>query len=136
MCMIYRPPSANHEQSPEMRLVLAVFEDGIRAATRRFTGGNRREQRDHLDARAWVQDTDREWPFAFANVCDLLGLDADAVRRRVLLGRVPETDGRRNRRTYSRRAGGRAQQREEHRDSAPDGNAQRITEGALRQPSS
>jgi hypothetical protein len=82
-----------------MRLVLAVFEDAIRAAARQPTGRSRRARLDYLEARAWVEDTDRSWPFAFPNVCDLLGLDADAVRRRVLLGHVPaDTDGRRQRR--------------------------------------
>jgi hypothetical protein len=84
------------EYPPEMRLVLAVFEDAIRAAARPPSIRNGRGQRDYVDARAWVQETDRAWPFAFPNVCDLLGLDADAVRRRVLRGGVQlETDGRR-----------------------------------------
>src|SRR5579862_798775 len=92
------PARHGDEPSPEMRLVRAVFDDGVRTATRSPTPGRRRQQRLHLEARAWVEDDDRSWPFAFANVCELLGLDPDAVRRRILLGRVqPETDRRRTR---------------------------------------
>lgn len=92
------PARQGDEPPPEMRLVRAVFDDGIRAATRRPESGRRRQLRLYLEARAWVEDDDRAWPFAFANVCDLLGLDPDAVRRRVLLGYVqPDTDRRRTR---------------------------------------
>jgi len=92
------PARLGDEPSPEMRLVLAVFEDGIRAATRRPDAGRRRQQRLYREARAWVEDDDRAWPFAFANVCELLGLDPSAVRQRVLLGCIqPDTDRRRTR---------------------------------------
>jgi hypothetical protein len=32
----------------------------------------------------WFFDDDRQWPFAFRNVCVLLGLDAEALRGWVL----------------------------------------------------
>lgn len=101
--MLYRQPSTNHENSPELRLVLAVFEDAVRAAIRRPTGRSRRAQREYLEAWAWVQGTDRAWPFAFPNVCDLLGLDPDAVRQQLLRGHVSVVaDGRRRRSGRSR----------------------------------
>jgi len=100
--MFFRPLAlvrgrGSDAHSPEMRLVLALFEDAIRSATRHPAGRNRREHREYLNARAWVQNDDRNWPFAFANVCDLLGLDASAVRRQVLLGRVVPEHNRRRR---------------------------------------
>jgi hypothetical protein len=120
----------NDEPTPEMRLVLAVFEDAIRAASNPAPR-TRRQRREQQEARNWVQDDDRAWPFAFANVCDLLGLDAGAVRRRIFLGRVfPEADGRRTRHARARYAGVRAASRDEHPTSA-----QRATATCLASPS-
>ena len=87
------PRRRTNAYAPEMRLVLALFDDAIRSAARNPDACKRRERHDCLDARAWMLNNDREWPFAFANVCDLLGLDADAVRQRVLLGALPGDDG-------------------------------------------
>lgn len=76
-----RPASA---RSPEMCLVVAMFDDAIQSASRNPNVCTRRQYQDYLDARAWLRDDDREWPFAFRNVCDLLDLDAQAVRAHVL----------------------------------------------------
>jgi hypothetical protein len=36
------------------------------------------------DARSWVIEEDRCWAFSFENVCDALGLSAEALRARLL----------------------------------------------------
>jgi hypothetical protein len=33
---------------------------------------------------AYVASTDSGWPFSFANLCDALGLDADALREELI----------------------------------------------------
>ena len=127
------PGRGTDEYSPEMRLVLALFEDALRSIARHPTARNRREHREYLDARAWVQDNDREWPFAFANVCDLLGLEPSAVRQRVLLGGVlPEPDRRRNRSARSGYVGTRKHPRaDDHHEGheAHEDDSQRIEMG-------
>ena len=35
-------------------------------------------------AGAYVAGTDRTWPFSFENLCDALGLDADALRAELI----------------------------------------------------
>ena len=54
-------------------LMLAVLEDGIRS----YLGGSRIVAQD---AEYWIYSHRRLSPFSFAVVCEVLGLDADAVR--------------------------------------------------------
>ena len=35
---------------------------------------------------AYVESTDRAWPFSFENLCDALGFDADCVRQQLEKG--------------------------------------------------
>ena len=63
---------------PELALVTAILEDAVRSLSRRDPSGPRR--REFIEARDWLLDDDRAWPFAFRNVCDLLGVDAAALR--------------------------------------------------------
>jgi hypothetical protein len=65
-------------------LMLAVLEDAIRCIEngrwqRRF--GARRLA---AEAEAWVRCDRADWPFSFLNVCEVLGIDVDAVRSRLL----------------------------------------------------
>ena len=48
----------------------AVIEDAADAATRK-------------SAMAYVDSTDRCWPFSFENLCEALDMDASSVRRRL-----------------------------------------------------
>ena len=79
-------------QSPEMRLVLAVLHDAVRVITQDPRDLRRRELEEFLKARTWLLDNSREWPFAFANVCDLLGLDLAAVRQQLPLREAGRAD--------------------------------------------
>jgi hypothetical protein len=60
------------ELQPEKRLMLAVLEDAITLYLR--------QPELAAESVAWVESDDVHWPYAFANVCDVLGLDRDAVR--------------------------------------------------------
>jgi hypothetical protein len=71
-------------------LMLAVLEDAVRCIEngrlqRRF--GARRLA---AEAEAWVRCDRADWPFSFLNVCEALGIDVDAMRRRLLI-RHPAT---------------------------------------------
>jgi hypothetical protein len=61
---------------PELRLLAAVLEDAWSCL------GSRRGK-EFREACEWVLDDAHDWPFSFANVCEVLGLDANAVRRRL-----------------------------------------------------
>lgn len=76
------------DHSPEMRLAIAVLDDAVRSVT---VSSDRRRVRpsspEFLRARAWILDDNREWPFAFTNLCEMLGLDPGAVRQSLTLQR-------------------------------------------------
>jgi hypothetical protein len=74
---------SGQRRSPEMELVAAILEDALLSITRRADACRGRRRREFVDAWNWVWNDRRDWPFAFKNVCDLLALDASAVRRRV-----------------------------------------------------
>jgi len=72
-----------YQRSPELRLVAAVLEDALQCVNRNVGVRNGRRWREFRDACRWFSEDNRNWPFSFRNICDLLGLDAHAVRERV-----------------------------------------------------
>ena len=67
-------------QRGELRLVAALFEDALRCVVRNANVRGGQRWRDFVQACRWFEDDRRDWPFAFANVCELLALDAGQVR--------------------------------------------------------
>lgn len=69
---------------PEIRLVLAVFEDAIRLLEHgpAYATAGKWARREWADAMAWLKD-DSVTPFSLAWCCDVLGWDAEAVRVRL-----------------------------------------------------
>src|SRR5437867_5742668 len=65
---------------PEVSLVAAIFEDAVRCAQRASSGVTHRQCSEAFE---WLASERRDWPFAFVNVCDFLGVDAKAVRKRL-----------------------------------------------------
>jgi len=65
-------------------LMLAVLEDAVRC----IEAGRRRRhfytRRLAAEAEAWVRCEQRDWPFSFVIICEVLGFDVDAVRARLL----------------------------------------------------
>lgn len=72
--------------APERRLLVAMIEQA--AADLRLFRHRRsaRAKRMYADARDWVLSNDRSHAFAFASICDQLGLALSSVRG-TLLGR-------------------------------------------------
>lgn len=67
----FRVPGLGSLQ-PEKRLMLAVLEDAVTLYLRGPAFAP--------DAADWFASDDTSWPYSFANLCDSLGLDRDAVR--------------------------------------------------------
>lgn len=63
----------------ERRLMLAVLEDAINVYGWKANDWKGRTMREEV--RRWFAATDYTWPFSFVNICDVLGLEAEAVRR-------------------------------------------------------
>ena len=62
-------------------LMRAVLEDALRCVAKQFSHRGRRPQRLAREAEAWFFANDEHWPFAFVNICAVLGLDPEYVRR-------------------------------------------------------
>ena len=84
------PLRGSYLNSPEMHLVAAIFEDAVNCVLRDVRPRRGRRWYEFLEARDWIMDDRRDYPFAFANVCELLTLDVTAVRES--LGHVLVTD--------------------------------------------
>jgi len=71
-------------QEPERRLVIAILEDAVDCFIKHMFSSDRRSRQLYLDAEEWITDTDRDWPFAFENVCDVLSLEPEYMRHGLL----------------------------------------------------
>jgi hypothetical protein len=93
-----------YEAFGERRLMLAVLEDAIGTVLlARHTAVPRKRLLRDL---AWLESTSRAEPFAFETICDVLGIDPDHLRGRLVAGvHVPVRPARaRGPRTSIRRA--------------------------------
>ncbi|HVO24006.1 MAG TPA: hypothetical protein VMW56_10295 [Candidatus Margulisiibacteriota bacterium] len=72
----------NHGRAhrPELYLVSAIFEDALHSVFHNVRARRGRKRREFLDACDWFWSEAHEWPFAFVNVCDLLGIEGRTVR--------------------------------------------------------
>lgn len=81
-------------ESGERRLLAAVLEDAVTCFQRFLFASGQRQRRLYQEAERWIMEraqsvrTEDMCPyFSFDRVCDVLGLDADGVRDRLLLWR-------------------------------------------------
>lgn len=65
---------------PEKRLMLAVLEDAVGTFQKHAVATSRRGRRMFNEAEEWFNCDEVEWPFAFVNVCQALGMDPDYMR--------------------------------------------------------
>jgi hypothetical protein len=65
---------------PEKRLMLAVLEDAVGTFQKYATVPGRRAHRLFTEAEQWFESDEKEWPFAFVNVCQALDLEPLYVR--------------------------------------------------------
>jgi len=83
-------PTRRHLAEPHRRLMAAVLQavvDDCRGGSvyrhSIGAGGNMRTVRKAV---AYVESTDRGWPFSFENLCDALGHDAGRLREDLTAG--------------------------------------------------
>jgi len=66
---------------PEKKLMLAVLENGVECFQKYTFARDRKGRLLFQEVEYWVQDTNREWLFSFANVCETLGFAPDYLRQ-------------------------------------------------------
>lgn len=70
--------------TPVMRLAEAVLHQAMADLHLHTTAAEPRATAIRADVRRWFRSDEARRPYAFVWVCDVLGLDASAVRARVL----------------------------------------------------
>src|SRR5262245_51160738 len=65
----------------EVALMRAVLEDAIDCFRKQSSKTDRRSQRLLREAEEWLFTDDLRWPFSFLNICNVLGIDPEYVRR-------------------------------------------------------
>jgi hypothetical protein len=69
---------------PEKRLILAVLEDGIKSLQDNVSATGGKGKKLFEEAEDWVMEQNSDWIFSFTNVCELLGLNPEYVRKGLL----------------------------------------------------
>jgi len=67
----------------EQRLMLAVLEDAIHVYCKESATPGRRNSWLFREAEEWIESGDHSRVFSFACICEVLGLDAEYIRRRL-----------------------------------------------------
>lgn len=65
----------------ERRLMVAILEDAIDVYRKQAAARETRKRHMFEDAERWIEDRDVTWIFSFENICAVLDLDADYIRR-------------------------------------------------------
>ncbi len=83
------------EHDGERRLMIAVLEDAVDVYRKQVGAQDARGQQLFREAEEWIEDADQSWLFSFQNICDVLGLDADYLRRGLRVWKERALEGRR-----------------------------------------
>ena len=65
----------------ERRLMIAVLEDAVDVYRKQAAARDGRGEQLFREAEEWIEDTDRSWLFSFENICDVLDIDGEYLRR-------------------------------------------------------
>ena len=87
----FSSPPASTER-PEKRLMLAVLQDAVATLLKHAGTARCGQRRLTREAEQWIDARNSDWPFSFENICDVLNLDAAALReglRRVIARPAP-----------------------------------------------
>jgi hypothetical protein len=73
--------NASKNSKPQYDLAAGILRQA-RRDLRRFQGATRGVKRElYLDASDWIVSDSSGWPFSFRNVCEMLNLSPENVRR-------------------------------------------------------
>lgn len=65
----------------ERRLMLAVLQDAVECYQKYALARDPRGRLLFEDACDWIESGEREWPFSYENICEVLGLHPEYIRR-------------------------------------------------------
>jgi hypothetical protein len=70
-----------HLLEGEKRLILSVLEDAVECFMKCIDASSSKGQRLYRDADEWIALEDKHWVFSFDNVCDMLDINPEYMRR-------------------------------------------------------
>jgi hypothetical protein len=76
------PRNARRALTPERRLLIAILSDAVDCYQKNLQAHSAKQRRLCREAESWMLSDDQDWVFSFRNICDALGVDADALRQR------------------------------------------------------
>jgi hypothetical protein len=85
---------------PEKKLMLAVLEDAIACFQKYVFAREGKGRILFQEAEDWVQDTNSDWLFSFANVCETLGFNPDYLRQGLAVWKAERLESRARARVY------------------------------------
>ena len=68
---------------PEKTLLAAILEDAVQEYRKYGQVDDPKSKTRFNEVEEWFNRRDKEWIFSFDNVCELLGLDPEYIRRRL-----------------------------------------------------
>jgi hypothetical protein len=77
-------------KSGEQRLMVAILEDAVAVCSRANAPKTSKGRQVLRETLRWIRSNDRTWMFSFLRVCDMLDLDASAIRRGIRIMRGEE----------------------------------------------
>jgi len=70
-------------QAPEQRLMLDVLHDALDCVEQHRFTTSLPGSRLFREAQRWFLCNEPDWPYSFESICAVIGLDSNAVRRRL-----------------------------------------------------
>ncbi|HEY1270130.1 MAG TPA: hypothetical protein VGH16_22925 [Candidatus Binatia bacterium] len=81
-------------RDPEQRLMLAVLEDAVWCFQNGLRAKDKKKQDLSREAEEWLMEEESQWLFSFNEICDLLGLEARYIRKRLVLWKTESLSAR------------------------------------------
>ena len=81
-----------HLLEGEKRLVLSVLEDAVECFMKCIDSSTKKGQRLFRDAEEWIDLEDKKWVFSFDNVCEMLDVNPEYLRRGLREWKVRKLD--------------------------------------------
>ena len=81
-----------HLLEGEKRLVLSVLEDAVECFMKCIDSSTNKGQRLFRDAEEWINLEDKKWVFSFDNVCEMLDINPEYLRRGLREWKVRKLD--------------------------------------------
>lgn len=89
---------------PEKALLAALLQDAVDCFHKHASARDREGQELLREAEQWIMTDQDDWVFSFRNVCSVLGVDADYIRRGILEEKSRRPLGERRRYKHRRHA--------------------------------